>query len=214
MKKLFHHPATVRALAAFISGYIYFVFATSRVQVVTPLPVPLVKGPIVLASWHQQILMLPIMIRPSPAKLIALIAASRAGTFIRTVAIWFGIGAVEGSSRRGGIEGARMLVRAARGGYSLYITPDGSRGPACVAKEGATEIARLTRLPLIPCAAWPVRGKTFNTWDHFRFPYPFGTIRVAYGEPLQDPTSQALSEALNGLTAQVQGISTLLATPN
>ena len=158
MKKLFHHPVTVRTLAALIAGYVYLVFATSRVQVVTPLPAPLVKGPVVLASWHQQILMLPVMRSPNPPKLLALIAVSRAGTLIRTVATWFGIGSVEGSSRRGGIEGARMLIRAARAGHALYITPDGSRGPACVAKEGATEIARLTRLPLIPCAAWPAPG--------------------------------------------------------
>jgi lysophospholipid acyltransferase (LPLAT)-like uncharacterized protein len=207
MKKLFHHPATVRALAALIAGYVYLVFVTSRVQVITPLPMPLTHGPVVLASWHQQILMLPVMHRPNPSKLLALIATSRLGTLIRTVATWFGIGAVEGSSRRGGIEGARMLVRAAREGHALYITPDGSRGPACIAKEGATEIARLTRLPLIPCAAWPARGKTLNTWDSFRIPYPFGTIRVAYGEPLQALTAQDLSEALNTLTAQVQGIS-------
>jgi lysophospholipid acyltransferase (LPLAT)-like uncharacterized protein len=211
MKRFFRHPAVVRFLAALIAAYAYLVFATSRVHVVTPLPASLVSGPIVLASWHQQILMLPLMCRPNPACLRALIAASRAGTFILNVADWFGIGAVLGSSRRRGMAGARMLIRAARDGCSLFITPDGSSGPACIAKEGATEIARLTRLPLIPCAAWPARGKTFNTWDRFRFPYPFGTIHVAYGEPLEALTPEDLSNELNKLTAQVQGMSNPLA---
>jgi lysophospholipid acyltransferase (LPLAT)-like uncharacterized protein len=204
MKKFFDHPLTVRAIAALISAYVYFVFATSRVQVVTVVPAPLINGPVVLASWHQQILMLPIMNHPNPSKLLALIAASRAGALIRKVAIWFGIDAVEGSRRRGGLVGTRTLIRAARSGHSLYITPDGSRGPARIAKEGATQIARLTRLPLIPCAAWPVRGKTLNTWDSFRLPYPFGTIRVAYGEPLQMLTPAELGDALDALTAHVQ----------
>jgi lysophospholipid acyltransferase (LPLAT)-like uncharacterized protein len=204
LKKLFHHRLTVRALAALISAYMHFVFATSRVCVITSLPARLTSGPIVLASWHQQVLMLPVMTRPNPFNLLALIAASRAGTLIRIIATWFGIGAVERPRGEGGIEGARTLIRAARAGNSLYITPDGSRGPARIAKGGATEIARLTRLPLIPCAAWPMRGKTLNTWDSFRFPYPFGTIRVGYGEPLQSLTPTELSEALNALTADVQ----------
>ena len=207
MKKLFHHPVSVRVLAALIAGYVYLVFLTSRVQVITPLPAHLTHGPVLLASWHQQILMLPLMGRSNPCKLLALITSSRLGIIISSVATWYGIGSVVGSHRRSGTAGARTLVRAARDGNSLYITPDGSRGPACVAKPGATEIARLTRLPLIPCAAWPARGRSLKTWDRFRVPYPFGTIRVAFGEPLEALTPEALSEALNSLTDQVQGIS-------
>src|SRR4051812_17444012 len=120
LKKLFDHPITVRILAACISAYVYFAFLTSRVQVITPLPTSLVKGPVILASWHQQILMLPVISRPNPPKLLALIADSRAGTLIRTVANWFGIGFVLGSRRRGATEGARILIRAAREGHSLY----------------------------------------------------------------------------------------------
>lgn len=209
LKKLFRHPVTIRVLAALISGYMYLVFATSRVRVITPVPEPFLHGPVILASWHQQILMIPVMHRKNPAKLLALISASRAGTFIQAVAGWFGIGAVEGSSRKGGTAGARMLIKAARDQFSLYITPDGSSGPARVAKEGATEVARLTRLPLIPCAAWPSRGKTFNTWDRFRFPYPFSTIHVAYGEVLQTLDAHALGDRLNALSAEVQGHGTI-----
>lgn len=204
LKKLLDHPVTIRMLAALISGYMYIVFATSRVQVITPFPQPFLVGPVVLASWHQQILMIPLMHHGNPATLLALISASRAGTFIQTVAGWFGIGAVNGSSKKGGTAGARMLIKAARDGFSLYITPDGSSGPARVAKEGATEVARLTRLPLIPCAAWPTRGKTFNTWDRFRLPYPFSTILVAYGEALQTLNPRSLGDALNALTAAAQ----------
>jgi hypothetical protein len=181
--------------------------------VVTSLPGSLLKGPVVLASWHQQILMIPVMRQHNPCKLLALISSSRDGSFIQAVARWYGIGAVEGSSRRGGTAGARMLVKVARQGHSLYITPDGSHGPARVAKKGATEIARLTHLPLIPCAAWATRGKTFRSWDGFRLPYPFSTIRVAYGEPLATLSSEVLGDALNELSAQVQGAAASLIAP-
>lgn len=209
MKRFFNHPLTIRAIAALISIYMRLVFATSRVQVVTVVPDPLIAGPVILASWHQQIPMMPIMNHPNPSKFLALVAASRAGAVIRKVAIWFGIDAAEGSRRRGGLVGTRTLIRAARNGHSLYITPDGSSGPARIAKKGATQIARLARLPLIPCAAWPVRGRTLNTWDSFRIPYPFGTIRVAYGEPLQTLTPAELGDALDALTAQVQEMDTI-----
>jgi lysophospholipid acyltransferase (LPLAT)-like uncharacterized protein len=65
-------------------------------------------------------------------------------------------------------------------------------------------LARLTGLPLIPCAAWPTRGKTFDNWDRFRLPYPFSTIRVAYGEPIRACSSKALADALDSLTRAVQ----------
>jgi lysophospholipid acyltransferase (LPLAT)-like uncharacterized protein len=206
MKKIFRHPATTRVLAALISAYMYVVFATSRVHVLTPLPTALLVGPVILASWHQQIPMVPVMHRPNLSKLLALVSGRYAGSVIQAVAKWYGVGVVEGSNRRGGTAGARRLVKAARENHSIYITPDGSSGPACIAKAGATEIARLTHLPLVPCAAWPTRGKTFDTWDRFRLPYPFTTFRVAYGEPLEILTPQGLGDALNRLTANVQGL--------
>ena len=204
LKKVFHHPATVRALAFLISSYMYVVFATCRVRVITVLPEPLASGPVVLASWHQQIPMVPIMRRRNPARMLALVALSRAGKVIATIAGWYCIVPVEGSSRTGRRTAVRALVNGARNGCSLYITPDGSSGPACIAKKGAGALARLTGLPLIPCAAWPTRGKTFDTWDRFRLPYPFSTIRVAYGEPIRACSSKALGDALDSLTRAVQ----------
>lgn len=207
MKRVFHHPATVRALAFLISSYMYVVFATCRVKVITALPEPLASGAVVLASWHQQIPMVPIMRLRNPARMLALVASSRAGKVIATIAAWYSIVAVEGSSRTGGRTAVRALVKGARNGCSLYITPDGSSGPACIAKKGAAALARLTGLPLIPCAAWPTRGKTFDTWDKFRLPYPFTTIRVAYGEPIRACNSKALRDALDTLTRAVQNSS-------
>ncbi len=212
MKKLLRHPLTVKTLATLIAGYIQLVYATSRVRVVTPVPPALMQGPVMLASWHQQIAFLPVFSHMSASPLMALMSSSRDGIFIRLIAAWFGIKAAVGSSHRGGVAGARALVQAARNGYTLYITPDGPRGPACTAKEGTTEIARLTKLPLIPCAVWCSRGKSFRSWDKFLLPYPFSTITVAYAEPLQTLTPQALQAALNTLTAQARATAAPLAS--
>lgn len=204
MRKILRHRIVSYSMAAMFAAYGRFVFATCRVRIVTPTPTVMTQSPVILTAWHQQIIMLPILRRPTPTKLLAMMSASRDGTLIRLVADWFGIGAAIGSSHRGAVIGARALVQAAKNGHSLFITPDGPRGPARIAKPGATEVARLTGLPLIPAAAWPARGKTFQSWDSFRIPHPFTTISVAYGEPLADLTPEALQAALNTLTAQAQ----------
>ena len=188
-----------------MSAYGWLVFVTSRVRVITPVPDDLAAGPVVIASWHQQIFMLPAISRPVRCRMLALVADSRAGHVIRAVASWFDIDTVAGSRRRGGREGARSMISAARDGHSLFITPDGSSGPRFVAKHGATKIARLAGAPLVPCAAWPLRGKTFDTWDRIRVPYPFNTILVAYGEPLQEPEPDELGDVLNALSRRVRG---------
>ena len=78
LKKVFHHPATIRVLAFLISSYMYVVFATCRVRVISALPEPFASGAVVLASWHQQIPMVPVMRRRNPARMLALVASSRA----------------------------------------------------------------------------------------------------------------------------------------
>lgn len=203
-KERWKHRLLLPPLAVLLALYGRLVFLTSRVRVITPIPRDLEAGPVVIASWHQQIMMLPIMSRPVRHRMLALVADSTAGNVIRSVAARFNIDTVAGSRRRGGSEAARSMISAAREGHSLFITPDGSSGPGFVAKRGATKISRLSGAPLVPCAAWPRRGKTFDTWDRFRLAYPFSTILVAYGEPLRDPEAENLGAVLDALTREVR----------
>lgn len=202
-KEKLKHRLLLPLLAVFLSAYGRLIFLTSRVRVITPIPDDL-AGPVVIASWHQQISMLPAIGRPVKSRLLALVADSRAGNVIRAVAARHGIDTVSGSTRRGGSEGARSMISAAREGHSLFITPDGSSGPGFVAKRGATKISCLAGVPLVPCAAWSRRGKTFDTWDKFRLPYPFTTIVVAYGDALPQPQPESLGEALDALSRRVR----------
>ena len=212
MKQLLRHSSINRLVAAIMAAYGKLVFSTSRVRIITGVPPQVAAGPVIFALWHQHICAVPLLARPNPAPLLGLMSASRDGTFTRQLATWFNIGAIVGSSSKGAVTGARALVQSVRRGNSIFLTPDGPRGPANIAKQGVTEIARLTGIPVIPCACWPQSGHTFASWDKFRLPYPFGTITLAYGEPLQNLTPQALQTALNTLTAQARAASTPLAT--
>lgn len=204
MKFLTQHPLFIRAFAAVFAAYGKLVFVTCRVHVLTPLPSQLTQGPVVLALWHENIFALPLLAKPNPAPLTGLMSASRDGTFTRTVARHLGISGAVGSSHRKAISGTRSLLRFAGDGNSLFLTPDGPRGPAHIAKKGATTIALQTGLPLIPCAAACTRGYTFGSWDSVRLPYPFTTFYFAYGAALSNATPEALTTVLNTLTAQAQ----------
>lgn len=214
MKRLLRHPSVNSAAAFIMAVYGHLAIATCRVRIVTPIPPEVLNGPVIFALWHQHICAVPLIARPNKAKLLGLMSASRDGTFTRALARYFGIGAIVGSSSKGAVSGARALVVAARQGHSIFLTPDGPRGPAGIAKQGATEIARLTNLPLIPCAGWSSRGHTFGSWDSFRLPYPFTTFYIAYGAPLHTYTTDALESALHTLNPQAQGPVTLATPPS
>lgn len=211
MKKLTRHPLFQKVLIGLAALYARLVFATSRVHLVQPLPQAVVTSPVVFALWHQQIIFAPVLMRQTHRPMLALMSASRDGTAIRLTAAQFGIEASIGSSHRGAVAGTRGLLRAARDGKNIFMTPDGPRGPARVPKQGASEIARLTGLPLVPCGAWSSRGICVNSWDNCRLPYPFTRITLVIGSPLEDPTPHSLQQALNTLTAQAQAAAGCLA---
>lgn len=204
MKKLLLHPATLAVLAAILAAYGKLALATARVTVLSPLPSQLAQKPLVLAIWHQQLAGVPLLKQPLKTPLMGLMSASRDGRFTTKVAGHFGIGSIAGSSHKGAVPATRQLIRAARGGSSLFLTPDGPRGPARQAKPGATQIAQFTNLPLIPCAVWAHTAITFGSWDKLRLPLPFSRITVAYGVPLATLSPQALTAELGKLTAKAQ----------
>lgn len=192
----------IRLVAYLLYVYSRMVFATVRVTYATPVPQALKKGPVLLAVWHQQLFAVPALAKPNPHPLVGLMSASRDGQLTRTIARHFGIGAAVGSSSKQSISGARQLIALAKQGNSLFLTPDGPRGPAYVAKQGATELSRLMGLPLIPCAARYAGKATFASWDTFWLPLPFARMTLAWGQSLPPKsTPENLTAALQSLNA-------------
>ena len=146
-------------------------------------PEPPTGGPFILATWHSRLFLLSYL-RIGDRPMIALISGNRDGQLISKIARMFGILNVAGSSSRGGSQAIRELIRLSREGHSIYITPDGPRGPAMKAQRGVVEIARLTGLPILPAAASTSSGGERNTWDRILVPYPFGRTVVRWGEPI------------------------------
>lgn len=103
---------------------------------------------VIVAFWHGRQLMLPLAYKGRGIAI--LISEHRDGELIARILRTFGLGAVRGSSTRGGARALRQLVRLGRGGTDLGVTPDGPRGPRCIAQAGVVELAKLTGLPIVP----------------------------------------------------------------
>jgi lysophospholipid acyltransferase (LPLAT)-like uncharacterized protein len=209
MKRLLRHPAGQAALAWLAAAYLRLVVRTSRLVWHTP-PPP--KGPVVLAIWHGQLLMLPALLcqwPTPPGHALSLSSNSKDGKFATAISAQFGFGFVRGSSSKNPLAASRALLKAARTGHSLLLTPDGPKGPAYVAKSGAASLAQHSGLPLVALAAHSTRGRTLGSWDATRLPYPFSTLHLA----CQVCAPAALTSTLNHLSTIAQGTDSTLPKP-
>jgi len=169
--------------------------------------------PVILVFWHGQILSLLYGHRPEGA--VALVSDHDDGEYVARLLRRLGFFTVRGSSTRGATKGLRALIRAAREGRDLALSPDGPRGPAHVLKPGALLAARLTGLPIVPVAAGASAFWKLRSWDGFMIPRPFSRVELCYAPPHwidADATEEDLQEharqierTLNELTSRVQG---------
>ncbi|NIR33344.1 MAG: lysophospholipid acyltransferase family protein [Desulfuromonadales bacterium] len=138
--------------------------------------------PVILAFWHDQLLLMVKGYRGPGARI--LISASKDGELIARTMEQFGQGAVRGSSSRGGKAAFREMMDLARQPFDLVFTPDGPKGPRHEVKMGVVQLARLTGRPVIPMAFACSRGHRFSSWDRFLLPFPFSRGVYSFGEPL------------------------------
>lgn len=117
--------------------------------------------------------------------LSAMTSWSKDGELMDYVLRRLGFATSRGSSSRGGSRALRGLVRLAREGWSPVITVDGPRGPIYRAKPGTLELARITGLPIFPCALACSHSRTMErSWDQARVPLPFSRVMMYWGEPI------------------------------
>src|SRR3989441_6244199 len=103
---------------------------------------------VIIAFWHGRQIMMPLCYGGS--RLSILISEHRDGELIHRIVRWFDFDTIRGSTTRGGARALRQMARLGRAGGDLAVTPDGPRGPRCIAQPGVVELAKLTGLPIIP----------------------------------------------------------------
>ena len=150
------------------------------------------RTPVIFVFWHGRLL--PLIHVHRHQGVVVLVSEHRDGEYLARLLRRFGFGTVRGSSTRGGARGLKGLVRAARMGWDLAITPDGPRGPNRELKIGALTVARLTGLPLVPVGVGVATAWRVRSWDGLLVPKPFSTVRVAYGSPSFVPRNASRAE--------------------
>jgi len=158
--------------------------------------------PFIVAFWHRHLLLMRYAFRG--ATIHVLISRSSDGELIARIMHRLGVATVRGSSSRGGAAGVRGLLRAARRGSCLGITPDGPRGPLRVAQPGVALVAAASQLPVVPVAICARRARELGSWDRMPVPWPWTRVEVVYGDAIEvprrgDPAEWAgrIGEALN-----------------
>jgi lysophospholipid acyltransferase (LPLAT)-like uncharacterized protein len=90
----------------------------------------------------------------------------------------FGMGAVRGSSSRGGAVALLQLSQSIEEGYDVIVTPDGPRGPRHRLAPGVIFLAEKTGTPIMPIEVRYARSIRLKTWDRFEIPLPFSRVDV------------------------------------
>lgn len=173
-------------LGHLIAGYVGLVWRTSRWTVVggeATRALWAAERPFILCFWHGRLLMMPhAWRRDRPIRM--LISAHRDGRIIAETMRHFAIGTLAGSTKRGGAEALRTMLRTLGEGYSVGITPDGPRGPRMRVSIGTVAIARLSGAPIVPLSFATTRRRILGSWDRFLLPFPFGRGVFVWGEPI------------------------------
>ncbi len=158
---------------------------------------------VIYAFWHRD--MIPLLYLRKFEKNVILISTSKDGELIAGPAQALGYKTARGSSRRNGSAGFREMIKLAKK-HSLAITPDGPKGPRKKIKKGLLHLAYVTGLPIIPVAVDIEWEKVFDSWDRFRFPYPFTRINLSYGKQIHiktkmeiEPGIELVQKAMNEL---------------
>ncbi len=147
-------------------------------------------------AWHRNIIFLAkakLFFRPK-FDMAGLVSASKDAAYLVAFFNLIGIKSVRGSHKRRGREAVGDLVKKLGSDCDVFITPDGPRGPACVAKKGFFVVSEASGIRVLVMRFRPDHFIALPTWDGFVLPMPFTKVRV---EAVDFESAQALSaEAL------------------
>jgi len=138
--------------------------------------------PYVLGFWHARILMMAYAYKGWNG--VVMVSEHRDGEYIAQAGRYMGIDSVRGSSTRGGLRVFLSMLRLARSGKSLGITPDGPKGPAERVQMGTVQLAKKSGLPLRAVCYATKRHWRAKSWDRFYIPKPFTKGVFVIGEPV------------------------------
>jgi len=156
----------------------------------------------IYAFWHCHIL--PLGFNYRGRGVVVLSSLHRDGEISARLMQALGFVVERGSTTRGSVSGLVRMVRRAREGRDLAISPDGPKGPARVAKAGIAFLALKAGGPIVPLGVGVDRCTRLSGWDRFVIPHPFARVVVLHGEPYEVEPGSDLNVVAELLTAELE----------
>ena len=139
--------------------------------------------PVVFTVWHA--FLLPPLWHRRDEGITLLVSDHADAEYLARAAVRMGYRVVRGSSTRGGVKGAKGILRTLGSGGDVALTPDGPTGPARIAKPGAVAVAARAGAAIVPMGADASSWWQIGSWDRFLVPRPFARVRVVHGLPMR-----------------------------
>ncbi|WP_446424925.1 lysophospholipid acyltransferase family protein [Mailhella sp.] len=137
---------------------------------------------LIFCLWHDELFSLIPVARH--LRVVAIVSPSTDGDYLERILASKNVGAVRGSSTRGGVRALLSLARMMKNELvHACITIDGPAGPRHVAKEGGLFLANRTSGRIVPVRIFMKNALRLPTWDRFQFPLPFSKVVIRFGEP-------------------------------
>jgi lysophospholipid acyltransferase (LPLAT)-like uncharacterized protein len=146
----------------------------------------------ILAFWHSHLL--PMLHSRYRTPITVILSRSKDGEHMARVFDWYGATSARGSSTRGGSAALRQVIRDARAGNNIAVTPDGPKGPPRVLKDGVVYTAQMTGLPIVLSAFAAKKKWLLRSWDRMVVPRPFSRAIYLYSEPIVVPRDGDVEE--------------------
>ena len=137
----------------------------------------------IFCCWHNRLFLGPHLLPRN--RIINALQSSHSDGMITSLAFeYLCMKVILGSSKKGGMQAFRNMVKCRQLGESVAITPDGPKGPKETVKEGIIKLAQITQKPIIPLVWSTNKYKAFNSWDNFVVPFPFSKGVYSFGNPI------------------------------
>lgn len=144
---------------------------------------------IVLIGWHSRATMMPYFWNKYIRKrLSALVSPHQDGQIIAHFLKRFKIKPINGSTNEKARQGALEMMRELMDGSSIFIAPDGPRGPRMRLKKSPIYFAQKTGKPICCVCFSTNKALIFEkAWDKTMIILPFGKAALFISEPIYIP---------------------------
>ena len=197
MKKFFKSKLGIFISSFLVSLLIKIIYKTGKWNIIKDKKAKDIqnnKKPYIAVFWHSRMVLMPFMKDYNQS--FGMLGSDHGDSLIIQKAVsYFNITHISGSSTEGGREGLLEMKSWIKKSFPVGLTPDGPRGPAYELKMGVVQLARLLKVPIIPCTYSSKYGKFLNTWDCFLLPKLFDDGVLLLGEPIEVTKKDNMEES-------------------